>query len=158
HERDPPAVYGHVQSVRTYGVGLQIRSRVLHPGRRLPLRRMGLGRAARRLPGYRPVPQRRLRQEPLHETLRRLRILRSGYALLRHPVHLEPHGPRSGAALPYQPWLLRRRAHDVYPGFVTGRAEEGRGSVYARGFEVIARDRSGIATESRGIGETSRVN
>ena len=37
---------------------------------------------------------RRLRQEPLHAPLHRLRLLRPGDALLRDRVHAVPHGPR----------------------------------------------------------------
>src|SRR6478609_2428667 len=113
---------------------------------------MGLGRTARRLPGYSQIVKRRFRQESFHEALCRLRLLRPGHSVFRHAVHAQPYVARRGPARKSQPGLLRRRAHDVYPGLFFGRTEEGRGDVHAGSVEV------GLTTKDTKVREGNPVS
>ena len=73
------------------------------------------GSSRERLRRHRRRAARRLREEPVHARLRRLGLLRSGDAVLRHRVHARPPGAADASlAARVTRTLLRRPAHMMY--------------------------------------------
>ena len=95
--RHPAALHGDLQRLRPPRRSATRRDLdVLHPRRR-HRHAVGLGHG-QRLRRRERGAARRVRQEPGHAAVRRLRLLRPGHAVLRDRLHAEPPRPRSEPA------------------------------------------------------------